>query len=186
MVAEKPADKLTDAEKTFLLQRFFDANWTDVIARFPRYQELLAKRGGTSDTAIAAAISRFHDRGLARPAGWFNLAWFDPGFLAQPPLAALVEKGRGFSEADKRTVFDQARSIVGKVIPLHKTMQDMGQIEVITTPYAHPILPLALQHQPRREGRPDGRAAAPLLVAERRHRPREEGRRRLPAIAMDG
>ncbi len=73
---------------------------------------------------------------------WWNLAWFDPSFLAQEPLNALVEKGRDFSEADKQIVFEQVRRVLEQVIPEHKKLQDAGQIEVIVTPYAHPILPL--------------------------------------------
>jgi alpha-amylase/alpha-mannosidase (GH57 family) len=142
VAAEKPAAALTGADKLFILQRFFDANWTNVIARFPRYQELLAKRGGTTDAAIADAVPRFTEQDYRDLQMWFNLAWFDPDFLAVPPLSALVEKGRGFAEADKNIVFDKAREVVGKVIPLHKALQEKGQIEVITTPYAHPILPL--------------------------------------------
>ena len=30
------------------------------------------------------------------------------------------------------------------LVPIHKQLQDDGQIEVITTPYAHPILPLII------------------------------------------
>jgi predicted glycosyl hydrolase (DUF1957 family) len=70
------------------------------------------------------------------------LAWFDPDFQDQEPLKALIEKGRDFSEDDKKIVFDEALRIIKAVIPLHKELQDKGQIEVITTPYAHPILPL--------------------------------------------
>ncbi len=36
----------------------------------------------------------------------FNLAWCDPDWLAQEPLKALVEKGKGFAEADKQILFD--------------------------------------------------------------------------------
>jgi alpha-amylase/alpha-mannosidase (GH57 family) len=142
VAAEKPAAKLTDADRLFILQRFFDANWTNVIARFPRYQELLTKRGGSTDAAIAAAVPRFTEQDFLDLQVWFNLAWFDPDFLSAQPLKALVDKGRGFTESDKKIVFDKAREVVGKVIPLHKALQEKGQIEVITTPYAHPILPL--------------------------------------------
>ncbi|GFP32239.1 hypothetical protein HKBW3S42_00545, partial [Candidatus Hakubella thermalkaliphila] len=34
------------------------------------------------------------------------------------------------------------REIIKGVIPKHKELQDKGQIEITTTPYAHPILPL--------------------------------------------
>ena len=32
----------------------------------------------------------------------WNLAWFDPADLAVSPLADLVERGQGFTEADKQ------------------------------------------------------------------------------------
>ena len=42
----------------------------------------------------------------------FNLAWTDPSFLEQEPLAALVEKGSGFDEEDKETVLAEHLRIV--------------------------------------------------------------------------
>jgi len=142
VLSEIPAEELTDDQKEFILTRFFDANWDNMIARFPRYEELLQKRGGTDSNAIAAAMQSFSSQDLRDLQLWFNLAWFDPHFLAQEPLKSLVDKGRDFSEADKQIVFDEVRSVMAQVIPLHKELQDNGQIEVITTPYAHPILPL--------------------------------------------
>ncbi|HET90754.1 MAG TPA: glycoside hydrolase, partial [Chloroflexi bacterium] len=72
----------------------------------------------------------------------FNLGWTDPDFLAQEPLASLVARGRDFSEADKAIVLDEHLRILQEVIPLHREMQESGQIEVTMTPFAHPILPL--------------------------------------------
>jgi len=94
VLAEKPAAELTDADKTFLLSRFFDANWDNIIYRFPRYKELLNKRGGTSAEAIASAVSQFSEQDFRDLQVWFNLAWIDPEFLAQSPLKELVEKER--------------------------------------------------------------------------------------------
>lgn len=142
VLAEKPAAQLNEDDKRFILQRFFDANPANIIARYPRYQELLDKRAGSDDASIAAALQSFSEQDFRDLQVWFNLAWFDPDALAQPPLKALVDKGSGFAEADKAVVFDQARAIIQQVIPLHKKLQDAGQIEVITSPYAHPILPL--------------------------------------------
>lgn len=142
VLAEKPAASLTDDEKRTILARFFDANWDNIIGRFPRYQALLNKRGGASDEEIERALASFSEQDFRDLQIWFNLAWFDPMFLEQEPLAALVAKGGDFSEEDKEVVFDQVREVLAGVIPLHKELQDSGQIEVITTPYAHPILPL--------------------------------------------
>jgi alpha-amylase/alpha-mannosidase (GH57 family) len=142
VLAEKPAAELTDDEKRFILLRFFDANWDNIVGRFPRYKELLDKRGGSDDAAIEAALTSFDEQDFRDLQVWFNLAWFDPDFLAEEPLKSLVDKGRDFSEADKVVIFDKAREVITAVIPLHKELQDKGQIEVAITPYAHPILPL--------------------------------------------
>jgi len=155
VLAEKPAGDLTAAEKQFVLERFFDANWTNVIGRFPRYRALLDQRGGATPEEIQAALESFDEQDLRDLQVWFNLAWFDPMFLEQEPLRALVEKGEGFSEQDKQVVFDEARRIVQEVIPLHRQLQDDGQIEIITSPYAHPILPLLYNTRLALEGNPN-------------------------------
>ncbi len=142
VLAEKPAAELSAEEKDFIVRRFFDANWDQMIARFPRYQELLEKRGGTDEADYAAAVENFSEQDFRDLQIWFNLAWFDPDFLAEEPLKGLVDKGRDFSEGDKEILFAEVRKVMAEIIPLHRRLQDSGQIEVITTPYAHPILPL--------------------------------------------
>ena len=158
VLAEKPAAELTDADKTFILTRFFDANYTNIIGRFPRYKELLDLRGGTDAAAIAAALGKFTEQDFRDLQIWFNLAWFDPTFLAEEPLNALVTKGKDFSEEDKTILFDQVRAVMAQVIPIHKKLQDQGQVQVITTPYAHPILPLIYDSKKALVGNPSGEA----------------------------
>ena len=154
VLAEKPADRLTEDEKRFILERFFDVNWTNIIARFPRYQTLLTKRGGTDAKDINRALETFDEQDFRDLQIWFNLAWFDPDFLAEEPLKSLVDKGGDFSENDKKIVFDQVRDVMKGIVPLHRRMQEAGQIEVITTPYAHPILPLIYNSQLALTGNP--------------------------------
>ena len=131
-----PAEQLTDDQKQFILDRFFDTN-RKVIARFPRYQALLELRDGSETPLTAFTADDFRDLQVL-----FNLAWTDPDWLAQEPLAALVDKGQGFSEDDKTPILDEHLRLVNEVIPIHRQLQDSGQIEVTTTPFAHPILPL--------------------------------------------
>lgn len=154
VLAEKEVSELTTDEKQFILERFFDANWTNIIALYPRYQELLDKRGGTSEEAIQAALTNFTDQDFLDLQVWFNLAWFDPTYLAEEPLLALVEKGENFEQADKQIVFDRALEIIQEVLPYHAELQREGQIEVTTTPYAHPILPLIYNNQLALVGNP--------------------------------
>ncbi len=139
--SEIPADRLTEADKRFILQRFFDAG-PKVIARFPRYQELSALRKGASSEQINAALASWTTQDYRDLQVLFNLAWTDPDWLAAPPLKALVDKGRGFTEEDKAVVFAEHLRLLREVIPQHAKMQKAGQIEVTMTPYTHPILPL--------------------------------------------
>lgn len=142
VLSEIPASQLTPDQKDFILRRFFDANYEHIIGVFPGYQALLTKRGGATDEEIAAALESFTEQDFTDLQVWFNLAWIDPDELAKEPLKTLVGKGGGFTEADKTVLFEEIRRIMADVIPVHKSLQDSGQIEVITTPYAHPILPL--------------------------------------------
>ncbi len=131
-----PAEELDDAQKQFILDRFFDTN-RRVIARFPRYQALLELRDGSDNPLGDYTTADFRDLQLL-----FNLAWTDPDWLAEEPLAALVAQGERFAEEDKQVVLDEHLRLVNEVIPLHRELQDGGQIEITMTPFAHPILPL--------------------------------------------
>lgn len=156
VLAEKPASELTIEEKGYILRRFFDANPTNVIGRFPRYKALMAKRGSVdSDADLAAAIERYSEQDFRDLQVWFNLAWFDPDFLATEPLKNLVDKGENFSEEDKTILFNEVRRVMAMVIPIHKQLQDAGQIEVTMTPYTHPILPLLYDTNLAKIGMPD-------------------------------
>jgi len=127
-----PAAELTADEQEFLLARFFDVN-SKIIARFPRYQELADQRTDGDD---------FTTQDYLDLQVLFNLAWTDPGLLAEPRLSELVEQGRDFVEEDKQPVLQTHLNAVSHTIEVHKELWDKGQIEVTTTPLAHPILPL--------------------------------------------
>lgn len=131
---EIPADQLTDEDKAFICDRFFDTN-PKVIARFARYQEIADDRENSDiwDTQTWRDLQVL-----------FNLAWTDPDWLAQEPLKPLVDQGRNFAEEDKTVVLNEHQRLVEEVIPVHKKLQQAGQIEVTMTPYTHPILPLLI------------------------------------------
>jgi alpha-amylase/alpha-mannosidase (GH57 family) len=129
---EIPADQLTQEDKTFILSRFFDTN-PKVIARFPRYVELRNSNQSWEEWSS----QDFRDLQTL-----FNLAWTDPKYLNQEPLKSLVEKGQNYDEEDKSILLNEHSKLIDKVIPAHAELWESGQIEVTTTPYAHPILPL--------------------------------------------
>ena len=72
-------------------------------------------------------------------------------------LRALRDKGRHFTEEEKNWLLDKHLQILRAVIPLHKLLSDSGQVELTTTPFYHPILPLLLDKKLAREAMPDVR-----------------------------
>jgi len=142
----KPVKELSPEEKIFILQNFFTANWENMIRPFPRYWDLLTKRGRyVALEELKDIQKRFSTREFLDLQVLFNLAWIDPYLRNQDPeLSGLEKKGKGFTEEDKRLVIDKQLGIMKKVIGKYRGKQEEGQIEISLTPYYHPILPLII------------------------------------------
>ena len=138
----KSAEALTVEEQEQVLSTFFDAHWHNQIFPYPRYNELFVQRREGRPFTV---------QGLRDLQMWFNLAWFGQEFregevrLATGEVASVrrfVEQGRGFSVADIEAMVAEQYQIMRAVIPIHRQLQERAQIEVSTTPFYHPILPL--------------------------------------------
>jgi alpha-amylase/alpha-mannosidase (GH57 family) len=143
-LSKKKAQDLSDEEKDFILFNFFTANVENMFKPHPRYYDLLLKRGTrVTPDQIFRARRRFKTRDFLDLQVWFNLAWFDPFFRENiPELKELIKKGKNFTEEEKDIILDKQLSILKDIIPTYKKFQESGQIEVTTSPYYHPILPL--------------------------------------------
>ena len=140
----KPADTLTDDERAFCVENFFHAHKPRMIDPFPRYAELLAKRGssgkGLSPRALAAQYSTEEIRDLQV---WHKLVWIDALYFERDErIRALVAKDHGYSEEDKALLRTVELELLRAVIPEYRDAVRRGQIEVSTSPFYHPILPL--------------------------------------------
>ena len=54
----------------------------------------------------------------------------------------LVHKGRDYSREDQGTMARKQREALERVLPVYRDFAERGQIEISTTPFYHPILPL--------------------------------------------
>jgi alpha-amylase/alpha-mannosidase (GH57 family) len=154
-LARRPADGLTQADCLFLLDHFFMANPDQMILPFRRYAELYHRRALDKDTA-GDALRRFQARDLRDLQVWFHLAWTHPiAFEKDPALEELRDQGRDYTEADKNLLLDRQQAILAQVIPLHRELAERGQVELTTTPFYHPILPLLLDKKLAREALPE-------------------------------
>jgi alpha-amylase/alpha-mannosidase (GH57 family) len=154
-VSRIPADGLTEADCLFVLDQFFMANPEHMIRPFPRYNELYQRRALGKNTA-QEALRRFSERDFRDLLVWFNLAWVHPLAVERDDLLrSLVHKNRNFTEAEKSQLLDKHLEILKQIIPLHMGLATSGQVELTTTPYYHPILPLLLDKKLAREAMPD-------------------------------
>jgi alpha-amylase/alpha-mannosidase (GH57 family) len=154
-VSRLTASSLTEADCLYLLDHFFMANPETMIRPFPRYFELYSRRALGQNSA-REALRRFNERDFRDLQVWFNLAWIHPLVLErEQDLRELCGKGRHFTESEKNWILDKHLEILGRILPLHKKLQDSGQIELTTTPFYHPILPLLFDKKLAREAMPD-------------------------------
>jgi alpha-amylase/alpha-mannosidase (GH57 family) len=129
-VAITPAGALTESQISFMLRYLFQANVPHMIDRFPRYRELYEARGrSTAELRDLQVLSQ--------------LVWFDEDFRARDPeLQELVRKGREYSLEDQAVMARKQREALQQVLPAYAQAAARGQIEISTTPFYHPILPL--------------------------------------------
>lgn len=150
-----PADSLAGEDAYFILDHFFMAQWDRMVRVYPRFAELLAMRR-TQRCSAEQACADFTTADLRDLQVWFNLAWFHPvSFEESEPLRELQKKGRDFSEDDKTVLLREHDAILARVIPLHKELAARGQVELTTTPFYHPILPLLCNAASVRVALPD-------------------------------
>jgi alpha-amylase/alpha-mannosidase (GH57 family) len=139
-MALKPAEDLNDFDRAFLLRHSFYSDPQRMIYRYPRYGELYDayQRQKSSGARPMFGAQDFRDLQM-----WSQLAWFDEEFQAQDAeVRAWVARGRGFTLADQRRMGEKQREIVSQVLPEYRKLAATGQVEISTTPYYHPILPL--------------------------------------------
>jgi alpha-amylase/alpha-mannosidase (GH57 family) len=179
-VSLRKASDLTDGDRVFILENFFLANWDTMVRPFPRYYELLLKRGTrVSKNELRRAGRFFSESDFLDLQVLFNLAWIDPLFREKDPLLAdLVKKGKGFTEEEKNHLMVKQLSLLREIIPKYRALSGRGQIEVSTTPFYHPILPLLWNTDVAREPAPD------IRLPQRRFARPEDAREQI-RLALD-
>ena len=137
----KPVEDLTDDDKEFIINNFFDANFHYMILPNEEYNRLYQK----AQLNETGDINIFTDQEYSDLMALFNLAWFDLTYKNKyPDLKKLIKKGKNYSLEDRIKIIEIQRDIIRKIIPTYKKFMEKGKIEITTSPYYHPILPILL------------------------------------------
>ena len=139
-----PENELKQEDKIFILNNFFDANYQTMILTNPEYHRLyqIVQTEGTNDTSI------FTNQEYADLMALFNLAWIDPSYKTSiTELKKLIKKGKNYTLEDRINIIEIQRDIIRKIIPSTKKLVEKNKIEITTSPYYHPILPILLDYK---------------------------------------
>src|SRR5579859_7140865 len=140
-VAAMPAAEMDLAERQFAVQYLFQANAENMIGRYPRYRELSqqfhTRPQDAQNNARSMTTGDITDLQVLS-----QIAWMDEFFLDDTVVAELISKGREFSLKDQEQVIAIQQNFLAKVLPAYAAAGKRGAIEISTSPFYHPILPL--------------------------------------------
>ena len=139
-LAFKHADELTRECKAEILARAFQVNHERLLTRWPRFLELYewSRAAGGAQALITFRAREWRDLQLLSQLAWMDEAWF----AVDPVVSRLADRGRDFTERDKSELKAKQVELLGLVLPAYREAAARGQIEISTTPFYHPILPL--------------------------------------------
>ncbi|HET9137081.1 MAG TPA: glycoside hydrolase, partial [Candidatus Kapabacteria bacterium] len=138
-VLRKQVSSLSSDERDIVTKYCFHANRNQIIAKSKRYTELLHLEHWTYN-------QDFLDLEVL-----FLLAWTGQLSKDVEPLASLVAQDRNFTEEQKQIVFQEHDRILRSIIETHTSLAIQGGVELSTSPYYHPILPLLCDTNSARE-----------------------------------
>lgn len=147
-----PTQKLSNEDKIFILNNFFDANYQTMILPNEQYHKLYKIVQDNGNTDVNILTNQQYSDLMAL----FNLAWIDPSFKeTDSKLKKLVEKKKNYTLEDRIEIIEIQRTIINKIIPTYKKLLKAEKIEITTSPYYHPILPILLDYKEIRKDYPE-------------------------------
>jgi alpha-amylase/alpha-mannosidase (GH57 family) len=154
-LSSKPAADLDEGERVHALRVLCLAH-PNLIASVPRFAEIVERRGPrTDDASLREAAGRFSVDDVRDLQVVSKMAWFDRGWQESDPVVReLLAKGRAYDEGDKARLAERERALLGQVIPAYRAAAERGQVELSTSPYYHPILPLLCDTRAHHEAHP--------------------------------
>lgn len=137
--------ELSHEQCQLVVHSCFKSHHEKMLSPFPHYQRLLHIYQLVEQME---ADSEFHYLTAQYKADllvWYHLAWCGESLRrTNKVIQALMIKGVLFTLEDRQQLFNVIGETISGLIPRYKALMQRKQIEISTTPYYHPILPLLL------------------------------------------
>ncbi len=134
-------EKLSDEEKSFILNNFFSPKFETMLYKSENYKALYQKRFSKD----VCDINDFSAQELSDLMALFNLVWIDPVHDDRyPRIKELWKKQYNYTLEDRIEIINIHRQIIKEIIPTYKKYIDEGRIELTTSAYYHSILPILI------------------------------------------
>ncbi len=154
LLSLKPTREIQGEERDYLIRKCFTGNPISLIKPYRRYNALFEKFGSGSSRE-SVELQDISDAELRDLITWRVLAWMDPGERNRDAeLSRLIVKGEMFTEEEKVLVFQKSLAIIRGIPGQYRDLLENGTIEMVTTPFYHPILPLLLDSRSAAEALP--------------------------------
>ncbi|MBL7033292.1 MAG: glycoside hydrolase [Candidatus Delongbacteria bacterium] len=151
-LSRRPVGDLVEDEQIFVLRHFLSIHTQPLLAHIPRYsqlQKLCALH--PEPERPASTLQHFDTQKLRDVIVLFHLAWCGETLKRDPTVRRLIAQGGDFSEADKSELLNLQAEFLPRVLEIHRRLQREGRIELSTTPFYHPIMPLLINTDSGRE-----------------------------------
>lgn len=137
----KDETRLTQADKIFILNNYFDLNYKNMVLKRSYFTELYNKRASIKELNC----NMFTNQQYADIMANYTLCWMDESFKKDyPDLVELMEKEKNYTIQDRNKIYGIQLDIIRRILVEYKKYQDNGLIEVSTSPFYHPALPLLI------------------------------------------
>jgi len=154
MLAEREIEGISAEQRMLIIDSCFKNHHEKMLEPFPHYQKLhviyhtLIPEGD-------AAFDYLSGQYMADLLVWYHLAWTGESVRRSSQLVQqLMEKGSQFTVEDRLALYALIGKLMNGLIPRYRKLLADGQIEISTTPYYHPILPLLLDFKCTRDAMP--------------------------------
>jgi alpha-amylase/alpha-mannosidase (GH57 family) len=161
MLSYERLDELGDEARQHIMDSCFKSEHTKMLQPYRAYQHLFDLQKMVEGHG-RENVTYLSGQYLADLLVWYHLVWMGESIRrSSETVARLMTKGRQFSYADRKELFDLIGTIIADIVPRYRLMAERGQIEISFSPYNHPIMPLMLDFNAARESEPN----APLPQA---------------------